>query len=107
MASINIDQISVVKEQNYEPGGDELYLTVNGYQVGPTSELSTGESYTFPYNELQFSGTANVHVYEDDGSGWNNDDHISQKIISDTPGSYVAAMDGDGGQYDVYYSIFA
>jgi hypothetical protein len=107
MALLDIEKIVVVDEQDWEPGGDELYFTVNGEKVGPSPSLSTGESHIFPYDPIYFSGTATVHLYEEDG-WFNNDDYIASATFSTTPGQdMVKWMDGDGGMYDVYFNVIA
>jgi hypothetical protein len=107
MAYLDIEKIVVVSEQSDEPGGDELFFTVDGVQVGPTPSLSTGGSHTFPYDPVYFSGTADIHLYEEDG--WlNPNDYIDSAYISDTPATGIVEwMDGDGGMYDVYFNVFA
>jgi hypothetical protein len=107
MALLDIERIIVVDGQDGWPGGDELYFTVDGVQVVQTPSLSTGESYTFPYDPIYFSGTANIQLYEED-SFLDPDDYIDSAYISDTPAvGIVEWMDGAGGLYDVYFNVFA
>lgn len=107
MAWLDIEKIVVLDDQDWEPGGDELYFTVNGEKVGPTPSLSTGQSHTFPYDPVYFSSTADIHLFEDDA--WpNGDDYIASTSFSTTPGQdMVKWMDGEGGMYDVYFNVFA
>jgi hypothetical protein len=103
MASLDIEKIEVVSEQ--ELGGDELYFTIGGVQVGPTPSLSTGESYTFPYDPIEFSGMVTVDLYEED---WFASDYVDSAYISDAPATGILEwMDGAGGMYDVYFNVLA
>jgi hypothetical protein len=112
MAYLDVYQIEVVGQQ--ELSGDELYLNVNGNPTETTPELGTGGTYIFNYDPVWFSGTATVHLYESDPGGevlwWDvdPDDYIDTAYISDTPAyGVVEWMDGDGGLYDVHYSVWA
>jgi hypothetical protein len=109
MAWIDVDKIEVHKEQSWEPGGDELYLTVNGINATPTTpSLGTGGVHNFPYKPIWFSDKATVNLWEEDD--WpNDDDHIATVTFykSDAPDNDVLRyMDGDGGQYDVYFDLW-
>lgn len=108
MAWIDVDKINVVNEQKGEWGGDELYLTVNGKLATETTpSLGTGKSYDFSPDWTYFSGKATVNLYEKDG--WlNPDDYIATATFYDwqAPGNDILKwMDGDGGQYDVYFDL--
>jgi hypothetical protein len=108
MAWIDVDKIKVHSEQKGEWGGDELYLTVNGQSATETTpSLNTGDWYDFTPQWTQFDHTAVVKLYEQDP--WlNPDDYIASTTFYawQAPGDDVLRlMDGNGGQYDVYFDL--
>lgn len=110
MAWIDVDKIEVVSEQKWEWGGDELYLTVNGKPVTETTpSLSTGDSYDFSPQWTHFTDKVTINLYEKDGGWLNGDDYIATATFyaSQAPAQDVLRwMDGDGGQYDVYFDLW-
>jgi hypothetical protein len=106
MAKLKIHKVYVYDEQ--EGSGDELYFKIDGKHKGGVSHsVETGDTWysNISYN---FTGKTQIKLFEDDWGFWDPDDHIATKTIYDTPGTgKVTYMDGDGGMYDVHYSVYA
>lgn len=88
--------------------GDDVYARINGDKTNTTNDVDTGETANF-FKWKQFSGTANINLFDSDGGLAGDDDYLGGFSVGTTPtnGLVTKRISGGGSIYDVTYGVYA